>query len=307
MKAGSNLEKVLKSGIFAVTSELGPPKGTNIGEVQKMAEHLRGYADAFNVTDNQSAVVRMSSLVVSIFLKQMGLEPVLQMTTRDRNRLALQSDILGAVALGIRNILCLTGDHQRLGNHPTAKNVFDLDSIQFVEMVRKMRDEKKFLCGEEISGEVPLFIGAVENPFADPFEFRVIRLAKKVRAGADFIQTQAIYDIERFSRFMKMVCERGLDKQVYILAGVIPLRSFGMARYMRENVAGISIPQEIMDRMKSAGKRAKEEGINIAVETIERVKKIPGVHGVHIMAIGWEEEAVPEIVKRVGLYPRPTL
>jgi methylenetetrahydrofolate reductase (NADPH) len=227
------------------------------------------------------------------------------MVTRDRNRIALQSDILGAIALGIGNILCLSGDHQKFGNHPTAKGVFDIDSLQLIQTLKNMRDEKKFICGEEISGEVPLFIGAVENPYADPFKFRVVRLAKKVKAGADFIQTQAIYDVAKFTKWMEMVTDRGLDKQVYILAGVIPIRSAGMARYMRDYVSGISVPDEIVARIEDA-ENAREEGVRIPLEIIEQLKEIPGVHGIHIMAVGWED-IVPEIIERAGLLPRPVL
>jgi len=305
MKAGTNLEKILESGRFAVTAEAGPPKGTSAAVVQKKGELLRNCCDAVNVTDNQTAIVRMSSLAGCMLLKQVGVEPVMQMVVRDRNRLALQSDILGAVAMGIGNFLCLSGDHQKFGNHPTAKGVFDIDSIQLIQMLKKMRDEKKFLCGDEISGEAPIFIGAVANPFADPFEFRVKRLAKKVKAGADFIQTQAVYDVPKFAKFMEMVCERGLDKQVHILAGVIPIRAVGMARYMRDYVSGVSVPDEIITRLEQAEK-AKDEGVKIILEIIEQVKEIPGVHGIHIMAVGWEE-IVPEIVGRAGLVPRPIL
>ena len=305
MKAGTNLEKILESGRFAVTAEAGPPKGTSAAVVQKKGEILRNCCDAVNVTDNQTAIVRMSSLAGCVLLKQVGVEPVMQMVVRDRNRLALQSDILGAVAMGIGNFLCLSGDHQKFGNHPTAKGVFDIDSIQLIQMLKKMRDEKKFLCGEEISGEVPMFIGAAANPFADPFEFRVKRLAKKVKAGADFIQTQAVYDVPKFARFMKMVCELGLDKQVHILAGVIPIRSVGMARYMRDYVSGVSVPDGIITRLEKAEK-AKDEGVKIILEIIEQLKEIPGVHGIHIMAVGWED-IVPEIVGQAGLMPRPIL
>jgi 5,10-methylenetetrahydrofolate reductase len=240
-----------------------------------------------------------------VLLKQQGVDPVMQMVTRDRNRIALQSDVLGAAALGIGNILCLTGDHQKFGNHPTAKGVFDLDSIQLVRALKNMRDDKKFVCGEDISGEVPLFIGAVENPFADPFEYRVARLAKKVKAGADFIQTQAVYDVAKFTRWMEMTADRGLDRQTHIMAGVIPIKSVGMARYMRDYVSGVSVPDAIVSRMEDA-KNAKEEGIKIALEIVEQMKEIPGVHGIHIMAVGWED-AVPEIVSRAGLMPRPVL
>ncbi len=305
MKAGTNLEKVLDSGRFAVTAEAGPPKGTSAGVIQRKGELLRHCCDAINVTDNQTAIVRMSSFAGCVLLKQQGADPILQMVTRDRNRIAIQSDVLGAIALGISNILCLSGDHQKFGNHPTAKNVFDIDSIQLIQTLKNMRDEKKFLCGEDISGEAPLFIGAVENPYADPFDFRVVRLAKKVKAGADFIQTQAVYDIAKFARWMEMVTERGLDKEVHILVGVIPIRSAGMARYMRDYVSGVSVPDEIVTRMEEA-KSAKEEGARIAIEVIEQIKEMPGVHGIHIMAVGWED-IVPEIVAQAGLLPRPVL
>jgi len=305
MKAGTNLEKILAGGNFAVTVEAGPPKGTNPEVIQKKGDLLRQYCDAVNVTDNQTAIVRMSSLASCLLLKQMGVEPVMQMVTRDRNRIALQSDVLGAVALGIGNILCLSGDHPKLGNHPQAKAVFDIDSIQLIQVLKKMRDEHKFLNGDEISGEVPLFIGAVANPFADPFEIRVPRLAKKIKAGADFIQTQAVFDVNRFVQWMKIATERGLDKEAHILAGIIPIRSAGMAHYMRDNVSGVSVPEEIVARMEKA-EDAEAEGVKIALELIAQVKEIPGVHGIHIMAVGWEKR-VPEIIERAGLLPRPVL
>jgi len=303
MKAGTNLEKVLASGNFAVTAEAGPPKGTSAEVIKKKGELLRHCCDAVNVTDNQTAIVRMSSLAGCLLLKQQGIEPVMQMVVRDRNRLALQSDVLGASALGICNILCLSGDHQKFGNHPTAKGVFDIDSIQLIQTLKKMRDEKKFISGDDISGEVPIFIGAAANPFADPFEYRVSRLAKKIKAGADFIQTQAVYDLDRFARWMEGVRERGLDQQVHILAGVIPIKSAGMARYMRDYVPGVLVPGEVVTRMEKAEK-AKEEGVRIILEIIEQLKEMPGVHGIHIMAVGWEE-IVPELVEKAGLMPRP--
>jgi 5,10-methylenetetrahydrofolate reductase len=230
---------------------------------------------------------------------------VMQIVVRDRNRLAIQSDVLGAAALGIKNILCLSGDHQMLGNHPNAKGVYDLDSIQLIQMLKIMRDERKFQCGEDISGEVPIYIGAAANPFADPFEYRVIRLAKKVKAGADFIQTQAVFDVAKFGKWMEMVRERGLDKQVHILAGVIPIKSAGMARYMRDYVSGVYVPNEIVTRLEDA-KEAKEEGIAMCLDTIEQLKDIEGVHGIHIMAVAWED-IIPRIVEAAGLMPRPAL
>ncbi|MBW1675302.1 MAG: methylenetetrahydrofolate reductase [Deltaproteobacteria bacterium] len=305
MKSGSNLERILESGQFAVTAEAGPPKGSSPKVVQRKGELLKLCCDALNVTDNQTAIVRMSSLSGCVLLKEMGVEPVLQMVVRDRNRLALQGDILGAAALGIRNVLCLSGDHQKFGNHPTAKGVYDIDSIQFIQMVKTMRDEHKFLNGEEISGDVPFFIGAAANPFADPFEFRVIRLAKKVSAGADFIQTQGIFDMPKFIEWMKMVRDRGLDEKTHILAGLIPIKSVGMARYMRNNVSGLSVPKEIVDRMADA-KEPKEEGVKICLETIEQLKEVDGIHGIHIMAVAWED-IVSRIIEEAGLMPRPVV
>jgi 5,10-methylenetetrahydrofolate reductase len=305
MKAGTNLQKILESGRFAVTAEAGPPKGTSPAVIQRKAEILRHCCDAVNITDNQTAIVRMCSLAGCVITKETGVEPVMQMVVRDRNRLALQADILGAIALGIGNFLCLSGDHQKFGNHPQAKGVFDIDSIQLIQMMKKMRDEKQFLNGEEISGDVPMYIGAAVNPFADPFEYRVKRLAKKVKAGVDFVQTQAVYDVPRFTEYMRRVCDMGLDKKVHILAGVIPIKSLGMARYMKDYVSGVIVPDKIVDRLKGVDK-AKDEGVNITLEIIEQLKEIPGVHGIHIMAVGWED-IVPEIVQRTGLMPRPIL
>ena len=303
MKAGTNLEKVLTSGKFAVTAEAGPPKGTSAEVVRKKGELLRNCTDAVNVTDNQTAIVRMSSWAGCLILKQMGIEPVMQMVVRDRNRLALQADVLGAVAMGIGNILCLSGDHQRFGNHPTARGVFDIDSIQLIQTLKRMRDEKKFINGEDISGEVPLYIGAAANPFADPFEYRALRLAKKVKAGVDFIQTQAVFDVVRFKKWMDMVNELGLSQQAHILAGVIPMKSVGMARYMTTSVPGIIVPDEIVKRMEQA-KSTKEEGVKLTLELVQQIKEIPGIHGIHIMAVGWED-IVGEVVEKCGLMPRP--
>ncbi len=305
LKAGSNLEKLLRKGEFVVTSELGPPRGASRESVEKKAELLKGYADAFNLTDCQTAMVRLSSIASGAILLDMGMEPVVQLTCRDRNRIAMQSDILGAAALGMKNLLCLTGDHQCFGDHPEAKGVFDMDSINQLDMFRQMRDEKKFQSGEELKTEEPkLFLGAAENPFADPFQYRAARLAKKVKAGADFIQTQIIYNVEKFEQWMSMVRDMGLHKKVSILAGVTPIRSLGMAKYMKKNVPGMDVPDELIKRLEGAEKK-KAEGINICLEVIERVRKIEGVSGVHIMAVEWEE-IVPEITDRAGLLPRPT-
>ena len=304
MKAGSQLEKILEKGLFAVTGELGPPKGNNLEVIKKKVDLLRGFVDAVNVTDNQTAIVRMSSIATSSHLVRMGLEPVMQMVTRDRNRIAIQSDIFGATSLGIKNMLCLTGDHHTFGNQVDAKNVHDLDSIQLIDCVRTLRDKGTLMGGEEkVDGEIKLFIGAAENPFGDPFEFRAIRLGKKVAAGVNFIQTQCIYDMNRFKEWMKMVRDRGLHDKVHILAGVTPLKSGGMARYMAKNVSGIIIPDDIIDRIVKAPKPA-EEGIKFCVEQIQELREIEGVHGVHIMAIEWEQ-MISRITEMAGLLPRP--
>lgn len=304
-ESGSNLERVLRGGHFAVTCECGPPKGADVEYLEKKINLVKGFVDAANVTDNQTAVVRMSSIAASAILLRNGLEPVMQMVTRDRNRIAAQSDLFGAYALGIRNMLCLTGDHQTFGNHPMAKNVFDMDSIQLLDMVRVIRDEGKMNSGEPVQGGIKMFFGAAANPFADPFEFRVIRLAKKIAAGADFVQTQCIYDMNRFREFMRMACDMGLDKKCFILAGLTPLKSAGMAAYMNKNVAGITVPDSLIQRLRGAPKGTQsEEGIKILLEQIQEVREIPGVAGVHVMAIEWEEK-VGEIVERAGLLPRP--
>ncbi|KAF0188429.1 MAG: CO dehydrogenase/acetyl-CoA synthase delta subunit [Desulfobulbaceae bacterium] len=306
MKSESNLERVLRAGEFAVTGELGPPKSGNPEVVREKARLLKGFVDAVNITDCQTAIVRMSSIAAGLITQSEGVEPVIQMTCRDRNRIGMQSDILGASALGLKNLLCLTGDHQKFGNHPGSKGVFDMDSIQMLGMVKAMRDEKRFQCGEEIKNSEPrLFLGAAANPFAYPFEYRAVRLGKKVLAGADFIQTQIIYNVEKFTRFMEMVRDLGLDEKVFILAGVTPPKSLGMVRYMKSSVPGMDVPDEIIRRMKDA-KDKQEEGINICVEIIRQVKEIKGVAGVHVMAIEWES-VVPEILKRAGLLPRPAV
>jgi methylenetetrahydrofolate reductase (NADPH) len=227
------------------------------------------------------------------------------MVTRDRNRIAAQSDVFGAHALGIRNMLCLTGDHQSFGDHPSAKNVFDMDSIQLLDMIRTIRDDGKMNSGKDVDGGIRMFLGAAANPFADPFEFRVIRMAKKIQAGANFIQTQCIYDMARFREFMRMAVDMGLDKDCFILAGLTPLKSAGMARYMNRNVPGVTVPDAIVDRIAGAPKgRQAEEGIKLLVEQIEDVRSIPGIAGIHIMAIEWEER-VREIVEAARLLPRP--
>jgi methylenetetrahydrofolate reductase (NADPH) len=303
----SKLEKILAAGHLAVTSECGPPRGSDGEAITKKAAMIKDHVDAINITDNQTSVTRLCSLASCIHLKLMGLEPTLQMVTRDRNRIALQSDILGAASFDIHNILCLSGDHQQFGDNPQGQNVFDLDSLQLIQTVRYMRDEGKFLGGDEIARPPQMFVGAAANPFADPFEIRVRRLAKKIAAGVEFIQTQCIYNLEKFELWMKQARDQGLHEKVYILAGVTPFKSAGMAKYMKNRVPGMDVPDEVVERMSGVPKEKQpEEGINICVETIQRLKEVEGVKGFHIMAIEWEEK-VPEIVERSGLFPRPKI
>ncbi len=304
-KTPSKLEKILAAGHLAVTSECGPPRGSDPEVIIKKAEMIKDHVDAINITDNQTSVTRMCSLAACIRLKLMGLEPVLQMVTRDRNRIALQSDILGAASFDINNILCLSGDHQSFGDCAQGQNVHDIDSIQLVQTVRHMRDEGKFLGGDDINRPPKMFVGAAANPFADPFEIRVPRLAKKVAAGVEFIQTQCIYNLDKFEQWMKMVCDRGLHEKVNILAGMTPMKTAGMAKYMKNRVPGMDVPDEVVKRLADTPKeKQSEEGIKICIEAIQRLKEIEGVRGFHVMAIEWEEK-VPEIVEKAGLYPRP--
>lgn len=304
-KTPSKLEKILAAGHLAVTSECGPPRGSDGETIAKKAEMIKEYVDAINITDNQTSVTRLCSLASCIRLKLMGLEPILQMVTRDRNRIALQSDILGAASFDIHNILCLSGDHQQFGDNPQGQNVFDLDSMQLIQTVRYMRDEGKFLGGDEIERPPKMFVGAAANPFADPFEIRVRRLAKKIAAGVEFIQTQCIYNLEKFELWMKQARDQGLLEKVCILAGVTPLKSAGMAKYMKNRVPGMDVPDEVVNRMSGVPKENQaEEGIKICIESIQRLKEVEGVRGFHVMAIEWEEK-VPEIVQGSGLYPRP--
>ncbi|MFZ5565066.1 MAG: methylenetetrahydrofolate reductase [Thermodesulfobacteriota bacterium] len=306
-KTPSRLEKILRQGHLAVTSECGPPRGSDPAAITKKAEMIKDYVDAINITDNQTSMTRMCSLASCIHLKLMGLEPVLQMVTRDRNRIAIQSDILGAASFDIFNMLCLSGDHQSFGDCATGQNVHDIDSMQLIQTVRRMRDEGKFLGGEEIARPPRMFVGAAANPFADPFEIRVPRLAKKVAAGAEFIQTQCIYNLDKFEEWMKRIRDRGLHEKVFILAGLTPMKSAGMAKYMKNRVPGMDVPDEVVKRLSDTPKdKQAEEGIRICVESIQRLKQVEGVRGFHIMAIEWEEK-VPEIVQQAGLYPRPSV
>ncbi|MCL4310514.1 MAG: methylenetetrahydrofolate reductase [Actinomycetota bacterium] len=300
MSGGVNLKQILDAGGFAVTGELGPPRNADPQVIIDKANILKGHVDAVNITDNQTAIVRMASAAAAKICLDQGLEPVMQMTCRDRNRLAMQADILGAAALGISNLLCLTGDHQSFGNHPEAVGVFDLDSVTLIRMARDMRDGPVFQNGDEIAGATPqLFIGAAANPYADPFPYRALRLAKKVEAGVDFVQTQIIFNVDKFKEFMHQCRELGVTEGCRILAGVAPLKSAGMAKYMKNRVAGMDVPDAVVERM-AAAEDAQDEGIQVCVDVINEVKEIEGVAGVHIMAVEWEA-AVPEIVRRAHL------
>ncbi|UQZ89379.1 5,10-methylenetetrahydrofolate reductase [Deltaproteobacteria bacterium Smac51] len=307
VRTNSNLEKVLAAGHFAVTGELGPPRSADRAEVIEKAKHLKDNVDSVNITDNQTAVVRMSSLAAGLILQEQGTEANMQMVCRDRNRIAMESDILGAAALGINNLLVLSGDHQKFGDHPQAKNVFDLDSVNLIATIKMMRDERRLLSGQELpEGTEPrLFIGGAFNPFADPEDYRVLRAAKKVEAGVDFLQSQCIYDMPRFRKFMARAVDMGLTEKTYFMAGITPLKSLGMAKYMKNNVPGISVPDEMISRMAGVPKEKQvEEGIKIACEQIDEMKNTKGVAGVHLMLIEWEH-MVPTIVKEAKLNPRP--
>jgi methylenetetrahydrofolate reductase (NADPH) len=304
-KTPSKLEKVLAAGHFAVTSECGPPRGSDASEIVEKAEMIKDHVDAINITDNQTSVCRTCSLAACIRLKTMGLEPVLQMVTRDRNRIALQSDILGAASWDIHNILCLSGDHQSFGDSSKGQNVHDLDSMQLLQTVRLMRDEGKFLGGDDIKRPPQMFAGAAANPFADPFEIRVARLAKKVAAGAEFIQTQCIYNLDKFEEWMKGVRDRGLHEKCYIMAGLTPMKSAGMARYMKNRVPGMDVPgrgRQTPGRhaQRKTGRRRHQDLYRVH-SAPERGGRGPGVphHGHRV------GRKVPGIVEAAGLYPRP--
>ena len=302
MVSASKLERLLKEGHFVVCGEMSPPQGADKSSIIKKSEYFRGVVDAVNLTDNQTAIVRMSSVMSSVFAIEGGIEPIMQMTCRDRNRLAQQSDILGAYAAGVKNLLCLTGDYQSFGNNAGAKGVFDLDSVQLIRMTADL-NKGKFPSEEEVKPPPRMFIGGAANPFGEPLDLRIIRLGKKIQAGTHFIQTQPVFDMPRFERWISAVRDEGYDQQVFILAGVMPVRSVKALEYMRDSVPGMSIAEEYITRMGSA-QDPKEEGVAICVETIKRLKEIPGVKGVHIMPVMWES-ITPRIVEESGLLPRP--
>ena len=296
----SNLERVLSENNFAVTAEIGPPKGCDPDKIKAKVEIVKDYAHAFNITDNQTAVVRLSSMAGCCILLKLGLEPVMQIACRDRNRIALQSDVLGAASIGVKNMLFITGDHQCFGNHPGARGVYDLDSIQLIKVVKDMRDNGVFQSGDKIlSGNPNVFIGAAANPFADPFELQMDRLEKKIDAGADFIQTQSVFNLDKFNVWMDEICSRGLDKRVHILAGITPLKSLKMTDRMKFHIPGVDVPDNIYKRMKNSS-NPEDEGFKIALELINEVKKTKGVHGMHITALFWEE-IIPSLIEKSGL------
>ncbi len=305
MTTESNLKKVLEAGHFSVTAECGPPRGADPEIVRKKAALVAGNVDACNVTDNQTAVVRMSSLAGCMLIKEQGIDPLIQMVVRDRNRIALQSDLLGASALGVRNLLCLSGDHQKFGDDPQAKNVFDIDSMQLIHLAKTMRDEGIFPSGDKLEGAPQFYIGCAVNPFADPFEIRVPRLKMKMEAGADFVQTQCIYNMDKFKTYLEDAKKEGLHEKIKILAGVTPLKSAGMAKFMRRMVAGMDIPDEVVNRIADEPKEKQAaKGIEMCIEQIQELKEMEGIAGVHVMAIEWEEK-LEEIIGGAGLLPRP--
>jgi 5,10-methylenetetrahydrofolate reductase len=308
VKSGSLLESIVSNGGFAVTAEIMPPKIPSSEILLKKAAALKGCITAANLTDNQSAVVRMSSVVCSKIVMDAGIEPVMQITCRDRNRMAMQSDVLGAAALGIKNILCVTGDHQKFGNHPESRNVFDIDSIQLIYMLKRMRDDGVFQNNEPIQSTrktpvVPplIFIGAAANPFGTPRAYRPYRLLKKIEAGCDFVQTQPVFDIGIFKEWAGKIVDLGIPERAAILAGITPVKSAKALIYMRDNVPGIHIPPEIIKRMESATDQ-EQEGYRIAFEFIEQIRQIPGIRGLHLMAIGWET-IVPQLMSDLHINP----
>ena len=294
------LERVLRAGEFAVTTELAPPDSADPQEVYDRANIFDGYVDAINATDGSGANCHMGSLAVCALLTRVGYAPVMQISCRDRNRIAIQGDILGGAAMGVCNVLCLSGDGVQAGDHPQAKPVFDLDAVTLLETARTLRDEHRFLSGRKISFAPRVFLGAAANPFAVPVEFRAQRVAKKVAAGAQFIQTQYCYDVPLLREFMRRIEDLGLLDQVFILVGVGPLRAASTAEWMRKNVPGLHIPDAIIKRLAGAGPNAAQEGRTLCVELIQELREIRGVSGVHIMAYR-QEQSVREIVERSGV------
>jgi methylenetetrahydrofolate reductase (NADPH) len=292
------LKEKIESNRFIVCGEIGPPQSCDGDVIRNKSKHFKGYVDAVNITDNQTAIARLSSIASAKILLDEGVEPIMQMTCRDRNRLAIQSDLLGAAALGIRNVLCLTGDHQKFGDHPEAKGVFDLDSIQLIATVAAM-NRGFLLSGFEMKKAPAFLIGAAANPFAEPFEMRIIRLHKKIQAGAHFIQTQPVFDLKLFTRWMERVVELGLHEKTAILAGVLPVKSVKTLLWMKEKVPGVKIHDDYINRMNHASD-PEEEGVTMAVEIIQTLRGIKGVRGIHLMPALWES-ITPTIIKEARL------
>ncbi|NLT39755.1 MAG: methylenetetrahydrofolate reductase [Clostridiales bacterium] len=304
MSEKSRLQKLFEAGKFVVTTEIGPPMSADAENVRVKAREISGKVDAANVTDCQTSIVRMSSIAAAVIAQSEGVETIMQMTCRDRNRIAIQSDILGAYALGLKNILCLSGDHQSFGNDPQSKNVYDIDSIQLTQAVASMANEGKFINGKSCKTPAEFFVGATVNPFADPEDIQILRLQKKINAGARFIQTQAVYDVDRFEAFMEKVRRKGLHEKAYIQAGILVNKSLRSIE-MTAQVPGMAIPEELIARMRDADDK-QAEGLKIALELIAKLKTIPGISGIHIMAVGWES-IVPELVGQAGFLPRPEI
>ena len=293
------LERILRRGEFAVTAELNPPDSANPHDVYERAAIFDGWVDGINAVDASGANAHMSSVGICALLTRMGYAPIMQISCRDKNRIAIQGDVLGASAMGVQNILCLTGDGVQTGDQPGAKPVFDLDSMSLLETIRTMRDEAKFLSGRKLTTPPTVFLGAAINPFVPPFDFRALHFAKKIRAGAQFVQSQYCYDVPLFREFMKRVRDMGLHEQCYILVGVGPLASAKTARWMANNVPGVHIPEAVIKRIEGA-ENQKEEGKRLCIDIINEVKEIEGVHGVHVMAYR-QEEYVAEIVHESGI------
>jgi methylenetetrahydrofolate reductase (NADPH) len=303
----SHLEALLRAGEFAVTAEMQPTSGADPDEVRRLAAPLEGKVDAANCTDNPAARPHLSSLAAGRLVIEAGVEPIVQLACRDRNRLALQADLLGAAALGARNVLLLTGDHVSAGDHPEAKPIFDLDSLHLLRVARVLRDEGMYLSGRALSSRPSYFVGAVENPFAPPHDFRPIRLAKKVEAGAEFIQTQLCFNVPRLKKFMARVEQMGLLERLFILVSVYVTRSARALRYLRDVVPGIDVPDELMARLDGIPPaRQAEEGFRLALETVAAVREIRGVSGVHLISIHGQD-AILRLVEAAGLLPRPVI
>ena len=305
MRSDGRLERVLRSGRFAVTAELNPPDSADPQEVYDAATVLATVSDGINATDASGAHCHMSSIAICALLTRAGYAPILQISCRDRNRIAIQGDILGAAALDVRNVLCLTGDDVTAGDQPEAQRVFDFDCISLLRTAKIMRDKGMFLSGRKITKRPNVFLGAASNPFVPPFEWRPLRLAKKVEAGADFVQSQYCYDINMMKTFMSRVRDMGIDKHVYYLVGVGPLKGPKSAEFMRKNIPGVHIPDSVVERLKGVPpKQRRKEGKKICIEMIQQVREIEGVSGVHLMAYR-QEELVAEIIEEAGLLPRP--